>query len=83
LELRVVNVVAAARAMLEFVGQRIGALVDRVRPSPYVRPEVEDRARRAFGELKNSRLFEPSDDLARTVLKRVRELAGNTSADDE
>ena len=69
-----VDVVAAARGMLTRARDRVrAALVALGVPLP-VEPELDELARHAFGELKQSLPFEPSHDLLQAVMERVRAL---------
>ena len=69
-----VNVVAAARGMLKLARDRVrAALVAFGVPLP-VEPELDELARHAFSELKQSLRFEPGHDLLQAVLERLQQL---------
>ena len=69
-----VDVVAAARGMLKLASDRArAALVALGVPLP-VEPELDELARQAFSELKQSLQFEASHDLLQAVLEQLRRL---------
>jgi hypothetical protein len=73
-EVRVVDLRAAVRRVLTLVGDGVRTLLVwrgvLERPDPDA--ELEERVRRAFRELEQSRLFEPSNDFLPTLLERLR-----------
>ena len=67
-----VDVVAAVRGMLKLARDRVrAALVALGVPLP-VEPELDELARHAFSELRQSMRFELGHDLLQAVLERVR-----------
>ena len=69
-----VDVVAAARGMLTRARDRVRAVLVALGVPLPVEPELDELARDAFSELRQSLRFEPSHDLLQAVLERVRRL---------
>ena len=69
-----VDVVAAARGMLTRARDRVRAVLVALGVPLPVEPELDELARHAFSELKQSMWFEPSHDLLQSVLERLRRL---------
>ena len=69
-----VDVVAAARGMFKRARDRVRAALVALGVALPFEPELDELARDAFSELKQSLRFEPSHDLLQTVLERLRRL---------
>ena len=69
-----VDVVAAARGMLTRARDRVRAALVALGVPLSVEPELDELARQAFSELKQSLRFESSHDLLQAVMERVRRL---------
>ena len=70
----VVDVVAAARGMLKRARGRVRAVLVTLGVPLPVEPELDELARHAFTELKDSMRFEPSHDFLQAVLEHLRRL---------
>jgi hypothetical protein len=74
LEGEVVDVVAAVRGMLQVARDRVRAVLVALGVPLPIEPELDELARHAFRELKESIRFEPSHDLLQAVLEHLRRL---------